>query len=197
VSFGPGGKQVFVSERATNKIDTFEVGLDGQLFNLIAHQSNGATPFGFAFGRNETLIVSEAFGGAPDASAVSSYKVGLGTLTLAAGSVGTTETAACWLEVTKDGRYAYAANAGSGSVTGYQVGMDGALTLLDVDGVTASIGAGTGTIDEALSRDSRYLYVLARAAGRIAAYRIRPDGSLKFVLPQEGLPTTAAGLAAR
>jgi 6-phosphogluconolactonase (cycloisomerase 2 family) len=197
VQFGPGGTQVFVTERVTNKIDTFSVDADGRLANLVAHDSNGATPFGFAFGRKGTLIVAEAFGGAPDASAVSSYKVDPGSLTLASGSVATTETAACWLEVTKGGRFAYTTNAGSGSISGYFVGTDGSLTLLDADGVTASTGAGSGPIDEALSRDGRYLYVLARSAGRVAAFRIRPDGSLQPVDAQEGLPTSAAGLAAR
>ena len=40
-----------------------------------AQPSAGMTPFGFAFDRRSRLIVSEAFGGAPDASVLSSYSL--------------------------------------------------------------------------------------------------------------------------
>ena len=198
VEFGPGGNLLFVSERATNLIDTFRVEPSGMLSGFTSYASNGATPFGFAFGRHDTLIVSEAFGGMPNASALSSYKVdGLSSLTLSAGSVPTTETAACWVAVTKDGRYAYTTNTASGSVSGYRVGMDGALTLLDADGVTGFTGIGSTPLDAALSRDSRFLYVLARNAAKISVFRVRQDGSLAFVPAAEGIPTTSAGLASR
>jgi hypothetical protein len=83
-------------------------------------------------------VVSEAFGGAVDASATSSYRLAGGTLTPVSTSVPTTETAACWAVVTRNGQYAYVTNAGSGTVSGYSVGSDGSLTLLDADGVTGS-----------------------------------------------------------
>ena len=86
--------------------------------------------------------MSEAFGGATDASAASSYRFRRGHLKLIDGSVATTETAACWVAVTKDGKFAYTTNTGSGSVTGYRSRGTGRLTLLDADGVTGSVGAG-------------------------------------------------------
>src|SRR5262249_56044059 len=104
--------------------------------------SSGMTPFGFAFNRRGTLIVSEAFGGATGASAVSSYEVDDdGTLTLITGSAPTHQTAACWIANTANGRFTYTTNTGSSSVSGYAVDRDGALSLLDPDGITAATRA--------------------------------------------------------
>lgn len=44
----------------------------------VSNSSSGQTPFGFAFEQRNNLIVSEAFGGAPNASAVSSYTAAVG-----------------------------------------------------------------------------------------------------------------------
>ena len=72
VSFSPRGDVLVVTEKAVNNIDTYTVGKDGLADGPTVHPSVGETPFGFEFGKRGTLIVSEAFGGAPDASAVSS-----------------------------------------------------------------------------------------------------------------------------
>ncbi|MEO6709637.1 MAG: 3-carboxymuconate cyclase [Planctomycetota bacterium] len=197
IEFAPNGDSLFVTERATNLIDTFEID-HALLMNFRTFPSNGMTPFGFAFGKHQTLIVAEAFGGAPDASALSSYKVdGPDSLTVAAPSVPTTETAACWVAVTKNGRFAYTTNTGSGSVTGYRVGTNGSLARLDANGVTGSTGAGSTPIDVELSRDSHFLYALARDAGSLVAFRVGGDGDLTLIPSVVGLPTTAAGLAVR
>jgi len=156
----------------------------------------GATPFGFAFARNGTLVVSEAFGGAPDASALSSYRLdGAGALHVVSASVGTTETAACWVVITENGRFAYTTNTGSGTVSGYRVHHSGALSLLDPDGVTGTTGA--GPIDMALTNNSRFLYTLDGPAGGISAFRVNADGSLTAQTGVAGLPAGANGLAAR
>jgi hypothetical protein len=42
----------------------------------LVQDSAGTTPFGFAFGKRGQLPVSEAFGGAADASATSSCRLG-------------------------------------------------------------------------------------------------------------------------
>jgi 6-phosphogluconolactonase (cycloisomerase 2 family) len=111
-------------------------------------------------------------------------------------SAATTETAACWVAVTKNGRFAYATNAGSGSVTGYAVGPDGSLTLLNADGQTGLTGAGSGPIDAAFSHNSRYLYVVAGGTDQVVIFQVEADGSL-INLGAVGIPATALGLAAR
>jgi hypothetical protein len=116
-------------------------------------QSSGQTPFGFAV-RGPDLIVTEAFGGATDASAASSYELNRdGNLEVISPTVATTETSACWVVVTGSGRFAYTANTGSGTISGYRLGTDGALTLLNADGVTGITGANSSPADMTLSLD--------------------------------------------
>ena len=197
VSFAPDGGALVVTERFTNAIVVYALDVIGVPGQPQVHASSGTTPFGFDFTRTGTLVVSEASGGAPDASAASSYIVRNGQLSLVTGSLGTTETAACWLVVSKNGRYAYTANAGSSSITGYAVGPDGALTRLDEDGVTASTGQASGATDLTVSGNGRFLYVLTNRANAVIGFRIRADGSLEPLTVAGGLPAGAVGLAAR
>ena len=197
ISFTPDGDALVVTEKAANAIATYTVDADGRAQGPNTMPSAGQTPFGFAFAHRSVLIVSEAFGGAVDASAASSYAVHDASLSLLSGSVPTTETAACWFVVTKDGKFAYTTNTGSGSVSGYRVGTDGRLTLLDPDGRTGVTGPGSTPIDEALSRNGRYLYVLAAGAREIVAFSIAADGSLTNLGAASGLPAGMVGLAAR
>ena len=194
VSFDPEGELLVVTEKNTNLIDTYEVGDDGRASGPTPHPSSGATPFGFAFDERDHLIVSEAFGGAPDQSAVSSYDVDDDNIESITASAGTTETAACWIVVTQDGRFAYATNTGSGSISGYRVSHNGELSLLDADGRTGVTGP--GPIDMALSRNSRFLYSLNSGDNTISGFRVGTDGSLSPIGRVEGLPGGATGLAA-
>jgi putative transposase len=105
VGFDPSGDFLVVTEKATNKIDVFPVAPNGTLGAIMANASHGTTPFGFEFSDADTLIVSEAFGGAVDASAVSSYHLApTGALTVVTGSAPTHQTAACWIATTPPGR---------------------------------------------------------------------------------------------
>jgi 6-phosphogluconolactonase len=94
VAFSPNGQFLVVTEKNTNLIDVFRVGDDGAAGPAESHPSHAATPFGFAFGKRGQLFVSEAFGGAPNGSAVSSYRTrGDGSLNLIEGTVATNQTA--------------------------------------------------------------------------------------------------------
>jgi 6-phosphogluconolactonase len=194
VSFDPDGEVLVVTEKNTNVIDTYEVGDDGLAAGPNPQASSGMTPFGFAFDKREHLIVSEAFGGAPDASAVSSYELEDAAIEPITPSAATTETAACWIVVTKNGRFAYTSNTGSGSISGYGIGHGGELTLLDTDGRTGM--SGPGPIDMALSRSSRFLYSLNSGDETISGFRVGADGSLTPIGGAAGLPDGANGLAA-
>lgn len=195
VSFDPDGELLVVTEKDTNVIDLYKVANDtGRVSGPKPQASAGATPFGFGFDGHGHLIVSEAFGGAQDASAVSSYKIGHRGIRPITPSAPTTETAACWIVVTKDGRFAYTTNTGSGSVSGYKISRAGELTLLDADGRTGVTGP--GPIDMALDRDSRFLYSLNSGDGTISGFRVRADGSLSPIGGATGLPPGTNGLAA-
>ena len=194
VSFTPDGRHLIVAEKATNLLDVYTVDDDGVATGPTPVASAGPTPFGFGFDNQGHLIVSEAFGGAANASAVSSYDVTANGLDLITGSAPTTETAACWIATTANGKFAYAGNAGTNSVSGYRVGLDGSLALLDSDGKTGTAAA--GVTDLATSGNSQYLY--ARLGnGTIGSWHIDADGSLTAFVPTAGLPAGAAGIAAR
>lgn len=195
IEFSPNGGLLVVTEKATNRIDTFRVGLDGRPGELISQPSAGETPFGFAFDKRGHLIVSEAFGGAPNASVLSSYGIaGNGAIGAISPLVRTEQTAACWVVVTDNGRFAYTTNTGSGSISSYDVDRDGSISLLE--SVGADTGIGSAPTDLALSEHSRELFVLNSGARTVGAYRVRGDGGLVSVDTAGGLPAGATGLAA-
>ena len=129
-----------------------------------------------------------------DASAVSSYQLSdAGELTVIDGSASTKQTAACWLVLTYDGRFAYTANAGSASISGFVVQTHGRLKLLDASGVTATTGAHPA--DMAFSHDGRRLFSLNNGDGTISGFMVKSNGELNAGGSLSGLPTTSAGLA--
>jgi 6-phosphogluconolactonase len=155
------------------------------------YASVGATPFGFDFDNRGNLLVSNASGSA------SSYAVSAGSIVgTISGAVATHQGAPCWLIASKNGRYAYTANAAAGSISGFSVGQGGSLTLLDPSGVSADLGAGSHPLDEAVSNNGRFLYNLTDGNHTVTALRIAEDGTLTIVGTVGGLPAGAVGLAA-
>jgi len=186
-----------VTEKDTGLIDLYAVAEDGAVSEAIQVPSNGETPFGFSFTRQGLLIVSEAFGGRQGESALSSYGLEQADVELISGSVPDHQTAACWVAVTRNSRYAYTTNTGSGTISGYRVSRCGGLDLLDPDGVTATTGDGSSPTDLALSSDSLFLYAVASGTGAIAAFAVNDDGSLTPLGELGGLPLSVVGLDAR
>lgn len=198
VSLTPRGDALVVTEKGTGCVDVFPLDDDGRPGAPTCVPSAGPTPFGFAFAGDDTLVVSEAFGGAPLGSAVSSYHLEDDAYaSLVTASAPTHQTAACWVAVDRAGRWAYAANAGSGSISAYRVDEDGALTLRDADGRTGVLGAGGRALDAALSHDGRYLYVVDAGRRTIASFATARDGSLTPIDETAPFPATPAGIAAR
>lgn len=196
VSFSSDGALLAVTEKAANLIDVYVVGSDGVAGPATPNPSNGQTPFGFAFDQRNHVVVSEAFGGTPNAAAVSSYSAALsGMLSVVSGSVPDMQTAACWIVITNSGRYVYTTNTGSGSVSNYALDSGGTLTLLN--SVAANIGAMSAPIDMALSNSGRFLYVHAAGLQTVQAFRVETDGSLTAIGSVGGLPFAAQGIAAR
>jgi 6-phosphogluconolactonase (cycloisomerase 2 family) len=196
VEFAPDGKTLIVTEKATNQITSFAVVHTGRLGAMTTTTSATPTPFGFAFDRRGHIIVSEAAGGAPGASVLSSYSVSASpSVSAITPSVATTQTAACWVLLARDFRLAFTTNTGSGTVSAFDVGDGGELTLRHA--VAANTGAGSAPIDMALSRNGRFVFVLAPGGeGTVRPYAINADGTLQGLGPVNGIPPTAYGLAA-
>jgi 6-phosphogluconolactonase (cycloisomerase 2 family) len=194
VGFSPDGQLLIVTEKNTNQIDVFRVRANGVPANPTTTPSNGLTPFGFAFDNLSHLIVSEAFGGMPGRGAMSSYTVFGGLVNVISGSIPDFQTAACWVVITNDGRFAYTTNTGSGTVSSYTIGSDGTLTLLN--SVAASIGAMGAPIDMALDESGQFLYVLGGGTQMVHAYRVEANGNLTPIGTAGGLPAGIQGIAA-
>ncbi|MDQ3685471.1 MAG: lactonase family protein [Acidobacteriota bacterium] len=206
VRFSPDGRVLLVTHKTTNvlltpqnAIDAFAIGADGYASPMpIRNASFGLRPFSLAFRNDGKLVVVEAFNAAPNLSAASSYQLDQdGTITVISGSVPNFQTDVCWVLITNDGRYVFAANFGSGTISSYRFDPSGALTL--INGAAASFGDMSQPVDIDLSADGRYLYQLLRGTGAVAALRIGEGGSLTLLeTVVGGLPVAdgASGLAA-
>lgn len=190
VSFSPDGGTLVVTEKNSSTIDTYAVAANGLAGAPSVSASAGGTPFGFDFDNRGHLLVSNASGSA------SSYSLAGGAVSVISGAVATHQGAPCWLVASKNGRYAYTANAAAGTISGFSVGQDGGLALLDPSGATAALGAGSHPLDEAVSSNGQFLYNLTDGTHSLSAFRIAEDGSLSPAGSIGGLPAGAAGLAA-
>jgi 6-phosphogluconolactonase len=190
VSFSPDGTALVVTEKASSTIDVYPIGLDGRAGAPVVSPSAGGTPFGFDFDNRGHLLVSEAAGSA------SSYAITPGGASVISGAVATHQGAPCWLIASKNGRYAYTANAAAGTISGFSVGHDGSLTLLDTSGATGILGPTSHPLDEAVSNNGQYLYNLTDGLHAISTFATGADGSLTLT-GSVAVPTGAAGLAAR
>jgi 6-phosphogluconolactonase len=162
-----------VTERLSNTIDVFRVRDNEQLSaRPVTTATAGTVPFGFDWAPRRELVASEAGSGA--ASYVADRR---GALSVTAGSpISTRQAAPCWLITTHDGRFAYVANAGSSTITGFSIAQNGALTILAP--ATGSLSAGSTPLDLDVSRDSKYLYVLKAGSNSIGAFSVSSDGTL-------------------
>jgi 6-phosphogluconolactonase len=196
VSFTADGKALIVTERGPNTISSYLIDEHGYTQNPSTIKSSGQTPYGFGLTADGSLVVSEAFGGAPGAAAASSYAVsGSGELTMVSGSVGDTRTEVCWVALTKDDRFAYVTNFGDGTVSCYEITADRSLRLHEP--VAGSAGQGEkGIRDEAISGDGRYLYAIHADAQKLYGWAVGHGGQLRPVGEFGGVPGTVAGLAA-
>jgi 6-phosphogluconolactonase (cycloisomerase 2 family) len=198
VDFTPDGRFLLVTEKATSNIVVFALDRDGYTGAAVVNPAEGITPFAFAFGKRDQVFVSEVFGGAEDAGAVSSYRLQAdGTLGVIDASIPNTETAPCWLVVTRGARYLYTTNTPDDSLSGYAIDFDGHIELLDADGRTGEPGPGTRPLDMDLSDDGRFLFTLNVGDGTISTFAVRHDGSLDHLDVVDGVPAGVNGLAAR
>jgi 6-phosphogluconolactonase (cycloisomerase 2 family) len=167
VTFSPDGRSLFVTTKAAaNTVDVFSVNWDGILsaaptVNTLA----GDVPFAVAFDRNGDVLVAEA-----GPNAVATFTLGSSGVLTQLHVADTGQMATCW--IVRDGRYFYASNAGSGSVSGYSVGSSGGLTAR---GNTAT---NAGTVDAAAAGHGQFLYVQTGGAGIVDEYAVGAGGAL-------------------
>jgi 6-phosphogluconolactonase len=195
IGFTPDGSTLVATERGTNALVLYPVDESGRLREPLVQPSSGPTPYGFAFTRRGTLVVTEAFGAQVGRAAASSYVVRGGSITPISRSVGNGRSEICWAVVSNDDRYAFATNFADGAVSRYAIADDGSLALEDAAAGVAIEGR-TGLRDEGLTRDGCFLYAIDADSRRVFGWAVGPDGSLSPIGSWDGLPATVAGLAA-
>jgi 6-phosphogluconolactonase len=195
VAFSPDARTLLVTDRA-DKIHVFAVDGDGRLQDKVTHESSGATPYGFDLRADGVLVVTEAAGAQVGKASASSYKLGdPAQLAPVSGAVGSTRSEVCWAVISKDGRTAFVTNFGDGTISTYAIGEDGSIELREAVAATTVDGT-PGIRDEALSSDGKFLYALHADTGRVFGWKVGTGGKLSAVGSANGLPLTAAGLAA-
>ena len=134
----------------------------------------GPVPFGFTFDSRERLVVTD-----PGVSTITSYELDDGAIEGPNASVETGQAATCWIAGTER-RYAdlvYAANTGSGSLSGFRVRRDSSLSEIGV----FPVGEGALNIDLAVTRDGRFVYTQNGGFGTVSIFRVERNGTLAFV----------------
>lgn len=190
VAFTPNGRQLLVTEKASNSLDVFRVRADGRTGSATSSPSSGQTPFGFDFTRKGIAVVSEA--GTTSAATFDVRRDGSATAIADTSNGG--QAAPCWLVVTDRG-IAFTANAGAtaNSISSFRVDRDGQLSLL----ASRATATAVHPTDMALAdRDSK-LFNLSDQSGQIQVSSVDRGGSLDATTSvASGLPTTIVGLAA-
>jgi 6-phosphogluconolactonase len=199
VVFSPDGSLLEMSELQTNKIDLYPVKADGRLGTPVVNTSVGTSPFGAAFVNTSRLIVAEAGPGA-----VSSYSLAPnGFLSPISPSLANGQSATCWVRISPNGRFVFAANAGSGDVSTYALGSGASLRLLSRAqaarpgaGAVGFMGGATtsGPVDAVFSADTKYYYQQYSGLGLVAGYVVNTNGTLTALPNALGthLPTVGA-----
>jgi len=177
IQFTNDAKVLVVDEGKSNTIDTFVVSSNGTPGRAITTPSVGGGPFGFDFDRAGHLLISDAALTTGQSGATSYDVAGDGTVTANGPAVPIEQAPSCWLAAA--GRFAYTANAGSGSIGRYAVAPGGTLTVLGTTLVENN--SASHPLDEGVSADQDYLYVLAGGPSQIVGYRVGGDGSLTQV----------------
>src|SRR5438477_2636812 len=196
VSFNNDGTLLVVTEKLGNRLDTYTVDQNGLPSTPINNASSGMTPFGFSFNNEDFLIVSEAFGGAPNQAAASSYSSDpTGVLSVITGSLHNNQTASCWVVISNNLMRAIVSNTGSGTISTYNINGSGMLTLGNA--VAANLGPNSAPRDMALSVNGQILFVQSEGGQSVAVFHLENNGALTPVDTAGGLPFGAQGIAAK
>jgi 6-phosphogluconolactonase (cycloisomerase 2 family) len=245
IGFSPDGGTLVVTDRGvphtSGTIDTFKVNPNGSLtlVQALTGSSVDPNPFGFAFTNAGQLLVSnvgqvngpinyptgsppllqtpipQVLDPAEFVGSASSYSLSSTGLKVISSQVASGGRAACWLVLSKDGRFAFVTNtlsttpdfnpqtgigSGGGGITTYAVGPTGTLTLIPQH-PQADAGPGDPS-DEAVSPDGQFLYVSVptvspAATSHIDVFRINGNGTLTAVAPigPGTLPGGMSGIA--
>jgi 6-phosphogluconolactonase (cycloisomerase 2 family) len=189
VLFSGDGTRVVGTRVTTSLIDSFAVDPHGRLIAAAGspYAAQGQGPFGSEFRPTDPseLYVSNAHDG-PGNGTVSAFRDSRdGSLT----SIGSKpfangQTAPCWVEISRDGRYLFSVNTAQPSISSYLINRDGSLTLLGNTGFRNPTKL--GPVDARLSPDGKTLWVVDAGANTVSGFAVN-DGQLSE-LPSSPTP---------
>jgi 6-phosphogluconolactonase (cycloisomerase 2 family) len=195
VLFNGTGTKLAGTRIGTSLIDSFTVGSGGRLRPAPGSPfpAQGLGPFGSEFRPTnpDQLFVSNAHNAGAGSGTVSAFTAAAdGALTpIGASPFPDLQTAPCWVEITRDGRYLFTVNTASGSISRYRIAPDGVLTLL---GSTPVRTAGAGAVDARLSPDGRTLYLDEAKAGAVGEFAVHGGDLTELPGSPATLPAGAA-----
>lgn len=182
ISVSQDGNFVAVTTKMDSKILIFPTGNNGVISGFRENDAAGMTPFGSAWSDDGRLFVSEAFGGDMNAGAISSYNVSSdGTTSTISASVGTNETASCWVVLTQDEDHIFTSNTPDGSISAFSIDGNGSLEAVTSNGKTGIVPnpMGSFVLDMVtVDADSDFIYVLAATNSQIVPFELNDDGSV-------------------
>lgn len=177
-------------------IDSFDVGRDGKLTPAPGSPfpAQRIGPFGSEFRPTNPsqLYVSNAHDG-PNLGSISVYDVATNGMLRPIGDspFADKQTAPCWVEITRDGRYLFTVNTAVSSISRYRIQPNGELDLLG----STSLNNPTSLrpFDARLDPENKYLYVVDAGLATVSAFEV-DNGDLTelegspFALPTGATP---------
>jgi 6-phosphogluconolactonase len=194
VLFNANGTNLVGTRVATSLVDSFAVSENGRLVPAKGSPfaAQGPGPFGSEFRPTEPdqLFVSNAHGG-ENAATVSAFDVARdGTLTsIGASPFADHQTAACWVEISRDGRYLFTVNTASNSISRYSISPSGSLELL---GSTALKQSKAGAEDARLDPEGDSLFVVDSQGRAVSGFAVRRGSLTELASSPTPLPANSA-----
>lgn len=195
VLFNGLGNVLVGTRVGSSEIDTFKVGRDGRLTpapgSPLAAQGPG--PFGSEFRPTNPnqLFVSNAHGG-PGAGTVSAFAVARNA---ALNSIGSSpfadqQTAPCWVEISHDGRFLFAVNTASATISRYRISAGGSLALIASTPLKGQTGLAPE--DARLSPDGASLWVVDSGMNEVSGFAVAGGHLTEFSSSPTALPAGGA-----
>lgn len=202
IQFDATGKLLAVSDRqpgaGSGVIDTFAIGHNGAPGPAVPHPSSDETPYGIAFTHHNVMTVSNEHGSNPALSSTSSYGVSR------QGDVTPIDTelahagGACWNQITKNDKYVLVTSPFTSNINSWRIEHNGQLTPVNGDSVVYT-GDGGLLLDESLTHNSKYLYVLNSAgftSSKLDEFQVNRDGTVTHIGSTGPFDGSATGTAA-
>jgi 6-phosphogluconolactonase len=188
------GIEVGTTDPSTFLIDSFLVGSDGRLTPATGSPfpAEAAGPFGSEFSPTNPrhLYVSNAHGGANNGS-VSAFSVNPNAKlkSIDGSPFPDGQTAPCWVEISHDGRYLFAVNTGSTTISSYRILSNGSLSYMS--STAFSSGLGIRPFDARLDVGGHYLYVVDAAIANVSGFAVSGGSLTELTTSPTALPTGA------